>query len=298
MQGARAPGILEENGEREAAVISREKWRFINTGKSSSAMNMAIDEAILVMHSEGKVPPTVRFYGWEPATLSIGYFQQAEKEVDLEQVKQHGLGFVRRPTGGRAVLHADELTYSVIVSEAHPRMPSTVTEAYRVISLGLLEGFRNLGLGAEMVSLVTEEEKQKYGQPGSAACFDSPSWYELVVEGKKVAGSAQTRQRGTILQHGSILLDIDVDLLFNVLKFSSERLRERLKNSFVEKAVAINQVSKTRVDLAKAEEAFFHGFAAGLDVELVPEELTKEEVELAAELVRTRYGRGEWNFKR
>lgn len=275
-----------------------EQWRYILTEAMSPAMNMAVDEAILVKVSEGAVPPTVRFYTWDPATLSIGYFQKSEKEIDLDAVKQHGLGFVRRPTGGRAVLHDKELTYSVIVSEDHPRMPSTVTEAYKVISLGLLHGFQKLGLQAEMVSLASEEEKEKYSSPGSSACFDSPSWYELVVEGKKVAGSAQTRQKGVILQHGSILLDMDVEMLFSLLNFPSERVKMRMMESFRQKAVTINEVSGRAVSLAEAIEAFYHGFASGLGVELVPQELTSEELALAEELAATRYATHEWNFRR
>ncbi|MBP1932815.1 lipoate--protein ligase family protein [Ammoniphilus resinae] len=279
-------------------MSERLKWRFIDSGALSPAMNMAIDEAILNVHSQGGTPPTLRFYTWDPATLSIGYFQKAEKEVIIEKVEEYGLGFVRRPTGGRAVLHDQELTYSVVVSENYPGMPSQVNEAYRVISNGLLKGFQQLGLQAEMVSLASEEEKEKYASMGSAACFDSPSWYELVVEGKKVAGSAQTRQRGTILQHGSILLNMDVDKLFNLLHFSSDRLRQRMKDSFLQKAVAINHVSDRKVSLQEATEAFFKGFEEGLSIELVPGTLTIEEEELANQLVVERYGKHEWNFKR
>lgn len=275
-----------------------EKWRYLVTEAMSPEMNMAVDEAILQLHAEGKVPPTVRFYTWNPATLSIGYFQKALKEINLEEVHKHGLGFVRRPTGGRAVLHDKELTYSVIVSEQHPKMPSSVTEAYKIISMGLLHGFQNLGLKAEMVSLASEEEKEKYSSPGSSACFDSPSWYELVVEGKKVAGSAQTRQKGVILQHGSILLDMDVELLFSLLNFSSDRLKLRMMESFRQKAVTINEVSSRPISLQEAIDAFGRGFASGLDVELVPGELTQEEQALAKELAQTRYGTEEWNLRR
>ncbi|MGQ7276565.1 lipoate--protein ligase family protein [Brevibacillus thermoruber] len=275
-----------------------EQWRFIVTEAMPPAMNMAVDEAILQLHSEGKVPPTVRFYTWNPATLSIGYFQKAAKEINLEALRERGLGFVRRPTGGRAVLHDQELTYSVVVSESHPKMPSSVTEAYKVISMGLLHGFQRLGLHAEMVSLATEEEKEKYSSPGSSACFDSPSWYELVVEGKKVAGSAQTRQKGVILQHGSILLEMDVELLFSLLNFPSERVKQRMMESFRQKAVTINEVSPRPIGLQEAVEAFRDGFASGLEVELVPGELTPEETALAEELVRTRYAADEWNFRR
>lgn len=275
-----------------------EQWRYIVTEPMSPEMNMAIDEAILTLHSEGKVPPTVRFYTWNPATLSIGYFQKSEKEIDLEVVRANKLGFVRRPTGGRAVLHDQELTYSVVVSENHPKMPASVTEAYQVISTGLLHGFQQLGLQAEMVSLASEEEKEKYSSPGSSACFDSPSWYELVVEGKKVAGSAQTRQKGVILQHGSILLDMDVELLFSLLKFPSERVKQRMIDSFIQKAVTIKEVSGRTVSLEEAIEAFRKGFTSGLEVELVEQPLTEEELKLAQELAESRYATDEWNFRR
>ncbi|GAB7386790.1 octanoyltransferase LipM [Bacillaceae bacterium] len=278
--------------------MAKERWRYLYTPRLSPAMNMAVDEAVLTLHSEGKVPPTVRFYTWNPATLSIGYFQKVDKEIDMEKVSAHGLGFVRRPTGGRAVLHDKELTYSIVVSESHPKMPTSVIEAYRVLSTGLLHGFRNLGLAAQMVSLASEEEKQKYATAGSAACFDSPSWYELVVEGRKVAGSAQTRQKGTILQHGSILLDLDVDMLFDVLKFPSEKAKERLKATFLDKAVAINHLTERPVSLEEAIAAFRSGFASGLEVDLQEGELTPDERKLAEQLARERYGSDAWNFKR
>ncbi|MEI7024703.1 lipoate--protein ligase family protein [Paenibacillus sp. y28] len=278
------------------------QWRFIHSGACAPAANMAIDEAILTAHSEGRVPPTVRFYGWNPASLSIGYFQKAREEIDLEALEQKGIGFVRRPTGGRAVLHDQELTYSLIVSENYPGMPRSVTEAYRVLSAGLLYGFQRLGLQAEMVSLASEEEKQKYGTASSAACFDSPSWYELVVEGRKIAGSAQTRTKGVILQHGSILLDMDVDLLFSLLRIPSDSLKARLKQSFVRKAVAVNDilrgVGKPEVDLLQTEQAFREGIAQGLGVTLQPAELTPYEQELSEKLIRDKYEHPDYTFKR
>ncbi|CAG7624438.1 Octanoyltransferase LipM [Paenibacillus solanacearum] len=279
-----------------------EQWRFIYSGQCSPEYNMAVDEAILTAHSEGKVPPTVRFYGWNPATLSVGYFQKANDEVDFEALEREGIGFVRRATGGRAVLHDRELTYSIIVSESYPGIPRSVTEAYRVLSEGLLLGFRKLGLAADMVQLVNEEEKEKYASMGSAACFDSPSWYELVVEGRKVAGSAQTRQKGVVLQHGSILLDLDADQLFRLLRFSNERVMERMKQQFLKKAVAINDVlhsvNRPAVGLADVETAFREGIAEGLRVELIPGELTAYEEELAQQLAQEKYGSEAWNLRR
>lgn len=278
------------------------KWRFISSGAMDPAWNMAIDEAIMNAVSEGEAPPTLRFYGWQPATLSIGYFQKAEDEVDLAKIEQQGIGFVRRPTGGRAVLHDQELTYSMILPESYPDMPKSVTESYRVLSNGLLYGFRKLGLQADMVTLADEAEKAKYASAGSAACFDSPSWYELVVEGRKVAGSAQVRQRGVILQHGSILLDMDVDQLFDLLYYPNERLRERLKQSFRQKAVAINDIKRSLgqppATLAETEDAFAQGIPEGLGITLEPGELTEREQAEAERLVAEKYGNREWNLKR
>src|SRR5690242_3534244 len=140
--------------------MEKETWRFIDSGNGSPSFNMALDEALMEWNSQGKFPPIIRFYGWNPATLSIGFFQKAEKEIDIEAVRNQGIGFVRRPTGGRAVLHEHELTYSVIVSESHPAMPRTVAEAYRVISEGILKGFHNLGLDAYFAVPQTEADRE------------------------------------------------------------------------------------------------------------------------------------------
>ncbi|MBP3040692.1 lipoate--protein ligase family protein [Bacillaceae bacterium Marseille-Q3522] len=278
--------------------MSKEIWGYIDSGNGSPAFNMAMDEALMEWHSNGKIPPVIRFYGWNPATLSIGYFQKLEKEINLAAVKEHGLGFVRRPTGGRAVLHEHELTYSVVVSEDHPQMPKSVTEAYRVISEGILKGFHYLGMEAYFAVPKTDREKQSLKNPRSSVCFDAPSWYELVVEGRKIAGSAQTRQKGVILQHGSILLDIDEDKLFSLFRYPNERIKERMKREFSKKAVAINSIRSRAITIEEAKEAFFRGFRDGLNIELVPYELSEAELSYVGELAKARYESDEWNFKR
>ncbi|WP_433743100.1 lipoate--protein ligase family protein [Falsibacillus pallidus] len=278
--------------------MTKEIWRFIDSGNCSPSFNMALDEALLDWHSEGIIPPTIRFYGWDPATLSVGYFQKVEKEINMDAVRVNKLGFVRRPTGGRGVLHDQELTYSVIVSEEHPEMPKTVTEAYRVISEGILKGFHELGLEAYFAVPRTEDERSSLKNPRSAVCFDAPSWYELVVEGRKVAGSAQTRQKGVILQHGSILLDLDEDLLFSLFKYPSERVKERMQKAFKSKAVAINEISSRKVDLNMAKEAFKKGFEEGLNIELEPYTLSEDELAYVNQIAKDRYESDEWNYKR
>ena len=274
-----------------------ETWNFINTGSHDPYYNMAMDEALLNFVSRGEIDPVIRFYTWDPATLSIGYFQRLTKEIDIEKVKEKGYGLVRRQTGGRGVLHDKELTYSVIVPESHPKMPSTITEAYRVISQGLLEGFKNLGFETYFAIPRSKEERDKLKQPRSSVCFDAPSWYELVVEGRKIAGSAQTRQKGVILQHGSILQDIDIDDLFDMFIFKNERLKAKMKENFVQKAVAINDISNQHITLNEMENAFESGFKKGLNIDFKPLELTEKQKEEVQEL-EEKYRSEAWMYRK
>ena len=274
-----------------------EIWNFINTGSKNPYYNMAMDEALLNFVSRGEIDPVIRFYTWNPATLSIGYFQRLQNEIDIDKVKEKGYGLVRRQTGGRGVLHDKELTYSVIVPESHPNMPSTVTEAYKIISQGLLEGFKNLGFETYFAIPRSKEERDKLKQPRSSVCFDAPSWYELVVEGRKIAGSAQTRQKGVILQHGSILQDIDIDDLFDMFIFKNERLKAKMKENFVQKAVAINDISNQHITLNEMENAFKSGFKKGLNIDFKPLELTEKQKEEVQEL-EEKYRSEAWMYRK
>lgn len=274
-----------------------ETWNFINTGSHDPFYNMAMDEALLNFVASGDIGPVIRFYTWNPATLSVGYFQRLTKEIDIDKVKEKGFGLVRRQTGGRGVLHDKELTYSVIVPESHPNMPSTVTEAYRVISQGLLEGYKELGLDAYFAIPKSKEERKKLKQPRSAVCFDAPSWYELVVEGRKIAGSAQTRQKGVILQHGSLLQDVDVDELFDMFIFKNERLKSKMKAAFVDKAVALNDIADHYISITDMEQAFEKGFKQGLGIELKPLTLTDEQLQEVKKL-EDKYRSDEWNYRK
>ncbi|MBC3105201.1 lipoate--protein ligase family protein [Staphylococcus haemolyticus] len=274
-----------------------ETWNFINTGSHDPYYNMAMDEALLNFVSRGEIDPVVRFYTWNPATLSVGYFQRLKKEIDIDKINEKGFGLVRRQTGGRGVLHDKELTYSVIVSEEHPNMPSTVTEAYRVISEGLLEGFKLLGFEAYFAIPRSKEEREKLKQPRSAVCFDAPSWYELVVEGRKIAGSAQTRQKGVILQHGSLLQDVNVDELFDMFIFKNDRLKDKMKKAFVDKAVAINDISDRHISIEEMEKAFEEGFKKGLNIEFKPLTLSDEQIKEVKEL-EEKYRSDEWLYKK
>lgn len=274
-----------------------ETWLYIDTGKQRPGFNMALDEKLMDWHRKGLIEPVVRFYEWEPATLSLGYFQRIDKDIDLSGVERHGAGLVRRPTGGRAVLHDDELTYSVIVKESHEQMPATVTEAYRVISQGLLEGFRSLELNADFSIPRTDLEKAELRNPRSAVCFDAPSWYEMVVNGKKIAGSAQTRQKGIILQHGSLIRTIDENKLFDMFKFPNERLRNRMQKGFKEKAVPLADLMEELVTVETMKNHFKAGFEKALQIYLQPYQLSSIQLKEVEELAASKYDTKEWTYK-
>lgn len=271
------------------------QWRVLDTGYHTGPENMAIDEAIARAHGRGEVPPTLRFYGWQPAAVSIGYFQSMKQEVDLDAVKAGGYGYVRRPTGGRLIFHHLELTYSVAIRE--DLMPGGVIETYKELSRGLLEGLRILGGNPE---LSDGEADPRKANPGGfhTACFDTASAYELQVEGRKIAGSAQTRTNGVILQHGTILLDMDVELLFSLMRLPEGAPRERLMSRFRSKATSIREALGREVSYGEAREAFTRGFALGLGLQLTPGELTEGERREAARLVDEKYGNDAWNLKK
>lgn len=268
-------------------------WYFLDTEKQTPAYNMAVDECLLNWHSEGKIPPVIRFYEWVPAGLSVGYFQKTKNKIDLNAIHNHGFQLVRRLTGGRAVLHNDELTYSVIVSEDHPDMPRSVKEAYLILSKGLLNGFQRLGIQAEFAI-----PEGKLSTTQSAVCFEEPSWYELIVDNKKAAGSAQTRKKGVILQHGSLPLTVDNDLLYDLFIYRSERVKKRAREAFNDKAISIQQAAGKDIPMSQVKQAFKEGFEQGLDITLQPFKLTEEQENEVQHLMETKYLTDEWNLTR
>jgi lipoyl(octanoyl) transferase len=271
------------------------EWRLLDTGVNNAFYNMAVDEAVMKAHREGLVPPTIRFYQWSPPGLSLGYFQKAGKEIDDNACKRHNIDIVRRLTGGRAILHDDELTYSIVISEESNYLPLSVIKSYKIISEGIMIGLNRLGIKAEMKAV---DENKKAPKGISAACFDAPSWYEIVVDKKKLVGSAQTRQQGIILQHGSILFTIDVDRLYELLKMPDNRVRERMKQYFLEKATALNLVSTEDIDINKLKNELIKGWEATFNIKLLPAELIDREIEWIIELEKEKYQSYDWNFKR
>lgn len=236
-------------------------------------------------HARGLVPPTLRFYGWRPPALSLGYAQKAEREVDLDACGRAGVDVVRRPTGGRAVLHDREVTYSVVISTQ--LLPGSVVETYRHLSAGLVEGLRLLGLPAQV--------KADPPRPGlrSAACFDAPSWYELVVDGRKVVGSAQVRRGGVILQHGSIPLEFSPARLVALLRLPPG-WQERLEEDLARHAAGLCEWGRA-FSFAEVVAAMAEGFRRALEVDLEEGILTEGEVREAERLRACKYATWEWN---
>ncbi|WP_042330742.1 lipoate--protein ligase family protein [Desulfosporosinus orientis] len=267
-------------------------WRYLPYSVHTGAENMAIDEAIMDgMKNNHDAQPVLRFYGWEPATLSLGYSQSYSREVNAEACRQANIDVVRRPTGGRAVLHQYELTYSVIVPESEDNFKGTIIQSYLKISEALLKGIKAVGVSAEIVA------QARSSHMGTAACFDAPSWYELAVGGKKLVGSAQMRKDGILLQHGSIIFHFDTELLFSLLKLSNEEVRQRLIKSFKTKACALDEVWTRPVTIEELERETCLGFEEILGINLIPAVLTNEEKDTSQRLVQ-KYSSLEWTMKR
>ncbi|MGL5712712.1 MAG: lipoate--protein ligase family protein [Paraclostridium sp.] len=268
-----------------------QKWRVIKNNTYNGAMNMAIDEAIMTSYKEGKSKPTLRFYTWEPACLTIGYFQKLEKEIGLEKCEELGIDYVRRATGGRAVLHEDELTYSVIVGEDNDLIDSSINESYKFISQGIAKGLEIEGIEVDELSKGERISREKL----SAACFNTHASYEITINNKKVVGSAQHRKDGVILQHGSIVIDFDVDKLFEIIKTKTPELKERAKRFTASKASGIKNETGKNIDIKSLEESIIKGFEDVFNIQLEEEELSTYELELANEFCKKYMSKEHYN---
>jgi lipoate-protein ligase A len=242
---------------------------------------MAVDEAVFKSAEAGNSPPTVRFYAWNPPAVSVGYFQDSLKEVDIKACRDLGIDVVRRLTGGRAVLHDRELTYSVICHEDDPHFPDSILGTYKVISSCLVKGLNSLGIDASLTPSVKKE-----GKRSPSACFTSPSHYEITVDGKKLVGSAQRRGEGVFLQHGSILMEFDRCMLERVLPQSGRLDCVTFINRYI------------RIGTEGLIPSLVKGFEEVLGISFSEGSLSSEEMALAERYVDERYSRPEWNLRR
>jgi len=253
----------------------KEEWRLLITEDNNAAVNMAIDKAVMVANSEGKILPTVRFYTWNPPAISIGYFQSLVDEVDLDVCKNLGVDYVRRITGGGAVFHDAELTYSIVISESHPEIPKNIMDSYARICGAVIKGLNSLGIDSKYAPI-----------------------NDIVTNGKKISGNAQTRKLKTILQHGTVLMDVDVDKMFCLLKVPDEKIRDKLISDVKERVTSINHVLKKHLSFSDVSKAMKIGFEKEFNINLVKGKLTNEEISLAKKFEKECFLSKEWNHKK
>jgi len=264
-------------------------WRLLISPPARGSWNMAVDEAILEAATRGDVPPTLRLFGWQPACLSLGY-AQAAADADRVRLTQRGWDLVRRPTGGKAILHTDELTYSVAGPQTEPRLVGSVLESYRRLSAALLKALHLLGIPAQSQAEVLHSESASKGP----VCFEVPSNYEITVGGKKLIGSAQARRREGVLQHGTLPLYGDLTRICAVLAFPGETERSLAADRLVRRATTAEIVLGYPLDWNTAAHAFTTAFEQTLDMALTPAALTPSELERAAQLEHEKYTHPSW----
>jgi lipoate-protein ligase A len=252
-----------------------EEWRLLLTGASSASKNMAIDRAVLVENSKGNVPPTVRFYEWMPSAISIGYFQSLEEEIDLEMCKVHGVEYVRRITGGGAVFHENELTYSIVIPESHSLIPKNIMESYGNICGAVMKGLDEIGVNSRYMPI-----------------------NDIISGGKKISGNAQTRKEKTVLQHGTVIIDVDVNKMFSILKVPNEKIKDKLISDVKERVTSLKDILGRDVLFDEVSGGMKKGFEKQFGIQLIEGDLTSEEKRLTYKFEKECFSAKEWNHKR
>ena len=263
-------------------------WRLLITPPARGAWNMAVDESILEHIGRGDSLPTFRLYAWDPACLSLGHAQPFA-DVDTTRLKERGWEVVRRATGGRAILHTDELTYSVIAPNDEPSVAGSVLESYNRLAQALLLGVKNLDLPVEM-----KEGKANSNSTPNPVCFEVPSAYEITVDGKKLIGSAQARKKEGVLQHGSLPLTGDLTRICQALFFESESARAEASKRLLARAATVESALGREISWETAAQAFIHAFEAQLGLSFERGDLSESESKRTNELVKEKYDHPSW----
>ena len=277
-------------------------WRLLLTPPARGAWNMALDEAILEHIGRGESIATLRLYAWEPACLSLGHAQPFA-DVDVNRLQVRGWEVVRRITGGRAILHTDELTYAVIAPNDEPIIAGTVLESYNRLAQALLMAVKNLEVPVEM-----QEGKANGNASPNPVCFEVPSTYEITVDGKKLIGSAQARKKEGVLQHGSLPLTGDLARICEALVYENETVRSEASKRLLARAATVESALGREVSWERAAQSFIHAFEAQLGLSRSPQqvltkraglnlimgELSESESKRTDELVKEKYDHLAW----
>jgi len=265
-------------------------WRLLVDAPAGGAWNMAVDEMLLDRVATGAAAPTLRFYQWMPPCLSLGYFQPIDV-VDVDGCRALGVDVVRRPTGGRAILHDRELTYSVALPASVLGHDDGVLPSYYRLSLALQDGLRRLGVPVTLAPEATASGPTVHGP----VCFDRPSAHEILLEGRKLVGSAQMRRGGGILQHGSILIEPRIDKLMACLRLPHDSASSTGRDSparIADGVAGLAEVGLTQP--AQIALAIAQAFAARFGVSLVEAPLRPDELAASRALAGSKYQSAGW----
>jgi lipoate-protein ligase A len=275
----------------------RPRWRLLDSGPADGFTNMAVDEAILESHASAGEPSTVRFYTWSPTAVSLGYGQSLASDIDPVMCRALGIDVVRRSTGGRAVLHDHEVTYSIVIRADDPRVATGILAAYLTVSRALIRGLSFLGISAEL--LPPRRGIPAPSEPVNPVCFAVPASYEVAVGGRKIIGSAQRRRHGVVMQHGSIPLSWDLDKMravFGVAPRNGLPAQEEL--TYHASMTSLQEAGGRVYESAEVVAALARGIAETWEVELIPGQLTAAEHQLSIHLRDTKYRSEAWTWHR
>ncbi|MFQ6123327.1 MAG: biotin/lipoate A/B protein ligase family protein [Candidatus Heimdallarchaeota archaeon] len=272
-------------------------WRLIDIRIEDCYHNMGLDEAILTTYAQerGEMEGTIRFYRWNPSAVSIGYFQAIEEVLDLKECKQQGIDYIRRITGGGAVFHdfLGELTYSLITPQTNKLIPRDILQSHELICKALIAGLKLLEIPATFSTSPPANQHQK-----NALCYARESINDLTVGGQKISGNAQTRRKGVVLQHGTLLRQVDVEKMISVLQVSDETMRNKMVKSVRTQVCSIEEVLRRKITFPELRDALIEGFEKVLEIELISCDPTEGEIKLAHQLAREKYSSNEWLFMR
>jgi lipoate-protein ligase A len=269
------------------------QWRLLHHPPAHGSWNMAVDEALLARVIAGQSPPVLRLYAWEPACLSLGQAQPA-MDVDRERLAGTGWELVRRPTGGRAILHIDELTYAVIAPVSEPRVQGTLLESYLKLSAALKSALGVLGL---MVTAREDAGAAQAARSRNPVCFEEPSSYEILFDNKKILGSAQARRGNAFLQHGALPLAGEITRITQVLAFPDEATRAAAAGKLDARALTLETALGWAVPWDEAADALVAGFRQALGIDFKESELDGEELAMAEKLRREKYAADSWTLR-
>jgi len=266
-------------------------------------MNMAVDEAVLMHCIQGESPPTLRFYEWEKPSISVGYAMDVEAEVNLSLCREKDVPVVRRMTGGGLVFHQCDITYTVVFPEDFRSEKErgsgkrlSVLETYRLVNRALAEGLREAGV---LTSLLGREESEASGsRRGGNVCFSNPTVYDILHDGRKLAGSAQRRKRGWVLHQGSMLFSSDFVKMCPLTATGGTGGSLSRDHPMARTAVCLEEILGENPDRQRIVAVLSEGFARALRIKLERSSLTRSEMEMAERLRKEKYSTDDWNLKR